>query len=1036
MDTDPRSYRVPVLRLSDMHSGEEDQVDNNQDVVTPWDTPVQQQNSQPQQPQQGTGAQTAQAQQTATQQAPVAPAPTLAIPALPVTKNTDQAKPVTTPAVSEPPPVHKETAARIQSSAPSTAANHDAPTAVQPQPRRFMTKPTVHPPTPEASTNTEPTSTSTDALETSSPQQQTEEPRSFGLKPLFEPSKNAASSEVLGPSSDLPDMWEVGGIAPEETSHAKQPLPVAEKLRGPEAMRHIKSALRDTGESEFVAPTEKVPSAVPGDTDVAPDLTPPPTTPAPTKPPPQTPSPENDLSVASTTDTPVSPHPSTKPAPTVEVPPMTRDSIGAVPIDPALQKQEATRSETPDPQVQSAERLTSSGMLTKMLNAFGVQDDTPDGGTQQVSKNRADISKPREEVVPNTGRGQPGTVSEEGVRPTQGAVEPADAPVSVTNDITKDTDVGPSSSLKTSFPPVPTNNTPTAPSRTFGNDTFDQKLRAPLHAPTGTVDGVRAKGDAASSNMPRSVAPSSPGATDTFVQPSEDTHTQHDQLPTQVVSDEGDDPLDLRGPTAMPSAPESTVPQSHTATPGTDNTRETVGDSSLQAFVPIPDTNIEKEHPAVPKRKPVTPNTGTSLASLRDRVLQTSIETPSTEEMSQQKAAPAAKELSRKDVETLKEVHGLMNNNATHETFSLPTAGPEPTTEHARAIAGVADELEDIAAPEEPTVSQDQNPKLPKVYTSLPMLRTYRGDVERAVTKGKVSMVNMISAEEKRRSAPEPKVAQRKVVTSQRGIRNRIIASTVLAVAAVGLIAFSWYLLRSEPQPYVGDNTLMATEQGVQHEVTGVEGTALRSDLRRLADGLEERRNSIVEIQLVKKSLAELGVETTSVVTSEELFAVLGTSAPTSLSRNVDDTYMLGVHQLDNAEVFLILKTSSYDNALAGMFEWEATLLEDLEPLFGRADEYVPIKEYDPDAEPTPQLVAATASSTATSTDTLAVTAARAPDDGEGIVFRDVSVANMASRGIHDKNGDYLLLWTMPDRSTVVITTHAETLREIRARTD
>jgi hypothetical protein len=124
---------------------------------------------------------------------------------------------------------------------------------------------------------------------------------------------------------------------------------------------------------------------------------------------------------------------------------------------------------------------------------------------------------------------------------------------------------------------------------------------------------------------------------------------------------------------------------------------------------------------------------------------------------------------------------------------------------------------------------------------------------------------------------------------------------------------------------------------------------------------------------------------------------------------------VLGVHEGEHNEAFLVFKVNQTDIAFRGMFEWEEYMDSDLAPLFGPALKRETII--------TPQ--ATTSSSTEPIEEKRATTS---------IVYTDLFVANVEARGLKDSQDFYKLLWAMPDPFTVVIATNETTLRTILER--
>ena len=114
---------------------------------------------------------------------------------------------------------------------------------------------------------------------------------------------------------------------------------------------------------------------------------------------------------------------------------------------------------------------------------------------------------------------------------------------------------------------------------------------------------------------------------------------------------------------------------------------------------------------------------------------------------------------------------------------------------------------------------------------------------------------------------------------------------------------------------------------------------------------------------------------------------------------------MAGVHSFDGNHPFLVLKTGFYENAFAGMLEWERYMKDDLAPLFGPAKTKIPSGQIVADTVQEPELV-----------------------------FVDSVIKNKDTRILRGKNGKTELLYSFVDKNTIIITTNEHTLEEVFVR--
>jgi hypothetical protein len=120
---------------------------------------------------------------------------------------------------------------------------------------------------------------------------------------------------------------------------------------------------------------------------------------------------------------------------------------------------------------------------------------------------------------------------------------------------------------------------------------------------------------------------------------------------------------------------------------------------------------------------------------------------------------------------------------------------------------------------------------------------------------------------------------------------------------------------------------------------------------------------------------------------------VSGTHIPNRLLRSLASDYMIGSYEYDVQSPFIILKNTFFQNAFAGMLEWEGDMGADLSPLIEISD-------------PTVSRAAAGAAS-----------------------FSDGVISNVNVRTLKDVSGKTLLAYAFADKDTIVITTNATALK-------
>lgn len=136
---------------------------------------------------------------------------------------------------------------------------------------------------------------------------------------------------------------------------------------------------------------------------------------------------------------------------------------------------------------------------------------------------------------------------------------------------------------------------------------------------------------------------------------------------------------------------------------------------------------------------------------------------------------------------------------------------------------------------------------------------------------------------------------------------------------------------------------------------------------------------------------------TTQPASADQVLQVLQPRMPGSFLRSIESIALGGIR----AEPFVIIRSTSFDTAFAGMLEWERTVSPDLSPLFGPAVS----ASYDPHAR--------------------TVTQIRDP------FFSDIIAANRNARLLVDESGTQRIVYGFIDQHTILITTTAEIFQEL-----
>jgi len=296
------------------------------------------------------------------------------------------------------------------------------------------------------------------------------------------------------------------------------------------------------------------------------------------------------------------------------------------------------------------------------------------------------------------------------------------------------------------------------------------------------------------------------------------------------------------------------------------------------------------------------------------------------------------------------------------------------------------------------------------------IIRTYEGDISDAVRFKKASIAGIAVAEQKRREANEEIGISEKEKENyfQRFLNKKtliVAGSVLLFVVAIIIIVLS--LTGSKN---TSDVKILPTQREIifSNETKNIDATRLdKKDI--ISKILEERRLNTSQLGSITNIL--ITTETagvTRILSVDEFLNLLEIKLPDFLFRYLGDEFMLGIHSVRNIEPFLILETSSFENAFAGMLEWEKNMENDLGPIFIENSSKNKTED-----ESGNEMALDNSTTTSESFVNIKKT------------FEDMVIRNKDIRVLKDINGNSKLMYFFPDRKTIVITTNQYTLVEI-----
>jgi len=297
--------------------------------------------------------------------------------------------------------------------------------------------------------------------------------------------------------------------------------------------------------------------------------------------------------------------------------------------------------------------------------------------------------------------------------------------------------------------------------------------------------------------------------------------------------------------------------------------------------------------------------------------------------------------------------------------------------------------------------------KIPQKPSPVPaarqtIIRTYKSDVEETVASSHLSSVNIALAENKRMMERMKEEKE----TGKKDKKNYVIILVSFFLVILGVLAVVVPIFFVNQKYAPATTTVTRTSPIITPDSTedlnleDLDQTRIAKTLSERVDQTSIRVGTIRGMYLTEKNLDD----TRSVVDINKFINLLNFNIPQILVRTLKPDYLFGMHNFIGNQKFLILKVGSYENAYSGMLAWEVDLWKNFKGLFGLVD---------PD------------SLLATTTDVFA-------EDIKS--FQDIVIKNKDCRVTKDNSGSILLLYCIPDKETIVITTSQDTFKEILLR--
>lgn len=342
-------------------------------------------------------------------------------------------------------------------------------------------------------------------------------------------------------------------------------------------------------------------------------------------------------------------------------------------------------------------------------------------------------------------------------------------------------------------------------------------------------------------------------------------------------------------------------------------------------------------------------------------------------------------------------------------TPSLLSASRAPASEVLTAANYIESHTKRALAP---TRLSDIPHTIANALPDVPSLHTYKGDITTTMREQNVSLSDIAQAQmQQARSVEQAAASKRPWVRRHTTLITQIAVGVLLLAGAAGVLAWLYVRLSPLSAPARVSSAIIYADQ--QTELLFPAGSGRTETMSAL---VAEARRKPVPLGLIlafNLTVASTTRPVSAPLITRDFLARVAPRAPDMLVRALRPQFLLGLYGFGGNKPFLIFRTDEYEQAYAGMLQWEYTLADDLAPFFPKYE--VPA-------------AADSASSTASST------AASESPARSSTGFSDAILNNHDARAIRNAQGDVSLLWSFIDRSTLIIATDPETLTAAASR--
>jgi hypothetical protein len=302
--------------------------------------------------------------------------------------------------------------------------------------------------------------------------------------------------------------------------------------------------------------------------------------------------------------------------------------------------------------------------------------------------------------------------------------------------------------------------------------------------------------------------------------------------------------------------------------------------------------------------------------------------------------------------------------------------------------------------PNQAPISISLNPNENIQSNPKSIVRTYKGDLESAIQTNHMNSINIAIAEnQKMHSQIKAEPEQLSPNTDYSKNKLIIFISVILVIIGVVGVSLAYYYKSPSVTPVAKVQelpSLITTEYKDE-----INTSVVSKD--KFINTLSIKLNDVkIPVNSLYNTYVTTGTSTNRrLIDAFEFATVMNLRMPEIMRRTLLPDFMVGMYSFGKNLPFIIFKTSYFENAYAGMLNWEANLEKDLQLLF-RLPGYG---------------------------DNVGISSQLTPTIAKK--FQDAVIVNKDVRLVRGDDGQIILIYAIIDKETIVITTSDTAFKEL-----